>query len=270
MNMWDMMCDMTHSYVCVTWLIHVVTRLTCMFDMTHSWVCQNSFGCHDSFVRVVWLGSNRCDMGWLRLVDSLKLHVSFAEYRLFYRALLQKRHIILRSLLIEATPYDSAIFVTWLIVCVPWLIDVFGFVGMQQQWHETLKCVKWIIRVCTMTHLCVWYGWGSERQTEHEREGKRASEQVTCGEIWIRHITHPTRAYGVATISKLFKIITLFCKRALPKRRHSAKETYNFKEPTNRSHPMSNRVHTQPWWIVADIQGSFAENTGQFWHCKYL
>jgi len=30
-------------------------------------------------------------MGWLRLVGSLKLQVSFAEYRLFYRALLQKR-----------------------------------------------------------------------------------------------------------------------------------------------------------------------------------
>jgi len=31
-------------------------------------------------------------MGWLRLVGSLKLQVSFAEHRLFYRALLQKRH----------------------------------------------------------------------------------------------------------------------------------------------------------------------------------
>ena len=30
------------------------------------------------------------DIGWLRLVVSLKLQVSFAEYRLFYRALLQK------------------------------------------------------------------------------------------------------------------------------------------------------------------------------------
>jgi len=34
----------------------------------------------------------------------LKLYVSFAEYGLFYRALLQKRPIILRSLLIVATP----------------------------------------------------------------------------------------------------------------------------------------------------------------------
>ena len=45
-------------------------------------------------------------MGWLRLVGSLRLEVSFAEYSLFYRALLQKRPIILRSLRIVATPYD--------------------------------------------------------------------------------------------------------------------------------------------------------------------
>jgi len=45
------------------------------------------------------------DMGWLRLVGFLKLQVSFAKYRLFYRALLQKRPVILRGLLIIATPY---------------------------------------------------------------------------------------------------------------------------------------------------------------------
>jgi len=45
-------------------------------------------------------------MGWLRLVGFLKLHVSFAEYHLFYRAILQKRPIILRSLSIVATSYS--------------------------------------------------------------------------------------------------------------------------------------------------------------------
>ena len=44
-------------------------------------------------------------MGWLRLVDFLKSQVSFAEYRLFHRALLQKRLMFLGSLLIVATPY---------------------------------------------------------------------------------------------------------------------------------------------------------------------
>jgi len=45
------------------------------------------------------------DMGWLRLVGSLRLYVFFAEYRLFYRALLQKRPVTVRSLLIVATQY---------------------------------------------------------------------------------------------------------------------------------------------------------------------
>jgi len=46
-----------------------------------------------------------CVMGWLRIVHSLKLHISFAEYSLLYRALLQKRPILLRRLLIVASPY---------------------------------------------------------------------------------------------------------------------------------------------------------------------
>ena len=45
------------------------------------------------------------DMGWLRLVGSLKLQVSSAKepYKRVY--ILQKRPIILRSLLIVADPY---------------------------------------------------------------------------------------------------------------------------------------------------------------------
>ena len=42
-------------------------------------------------------------------MSSLENIVSFAEYGLFYRALLQKRPIILRSLLIVATPYQSVV-----------------------------------------------------------------------------------------------------------------------------------------------------------------
>jgi len=53
---------------------------------------------------------SRCYIGWLRLVGSLTLYVSFAEYSLFYRALLQKRPIILRSLLIVTTTYQTLVF----------------------------------------------------------------------------------------------------------------------------------------------------------------
>jgi len=44
--------------------------------------------------------------------------------------------------------------------------------------------------------------------------------------------------HGVASVSRLLKIIGLFCKRALEKRRYSAKETCIFKAPTHRSHPL--------------------------------
>jgi len=49
--------------------------------------------------------------------------------------------------------------------------------------------------------------------------------------------------YWVASISRLLEITGLFCKRALEKRLCSAKETYNFKESTNRSHLVSEYGH---------------------------
>jgi len=44
--------------------------------------------------------------------------------------------------------------------------------------------------------------------------------------------------YGVASISTIDKITGLFYKRALSKRRCSAKETYNLIDATDRSHPI--------------------------------
>ena len=45
--------------------------------------------------------------------------------------------------------------------------------------------------------------------------------------------------YGVATISRMLKNLGLFCKRDLQKRPIFCKETYIFKHPTHRSHPIS-------------------------------
>jgi len=53
-------------------------------------------------------------MGWLRLVGSFKLQVSFAKEPYTRDDILQKRPIILRSLLIEATPY---------LVCPWWVVS---------------------------------------------------------------------------------------------------------------------------------------------------
>jgi len=68
----------------------------------------------------------------------------------------------------------------------------------------------------------------------------------TCTHTYTHTCTHTHKvtqywANGVATISRLLKIIGLFCKRVLKKRLYSAKETYNFKEPTNHSHLIPRR-----------------------------
>ena len=65
------------------------------------------------------------DKGWLPLVASLKLYVSFAEYSLFYRALLQKRRKILRSLLVIATSYRN-IKPHSITCCFRWIFTVTG------------------------------------------------------------------------------------------------------------------------------------------------
>jgi len=73
--------------------------------------------------------------------------------------------------------------------------------------------------------------------------------------------------YGVATISSMLKNIGLFCKRALQKRPIFCRETYLFKHPTNRSHPISDfakraqilihmcdMIHSQQWDTTFSIQ----------------
>ena len=47
------------------------------------------------------------------------------------------------------------------------------------------------------------------------------------------------QGYGVTTISRLLKIIGLFCRISSLLYGSFAKETYDFKEPTTRSNPIS-------------------------------
>jgi len=54
----------------------------------------------------------------------------------------------------------------------------------------------------------------------------------------------------VATISRMLKNIGLFCKRALQKRPIFCKETYIFKHPTNRSHPIFIIICYYSWLFI--------------------
>jgi len=56
--------------------------------------------------------------------------------------------------------------------------------------------------------------------------------------------------YGVATISRLLKIIGLFGRISSLLYGSFAKETHNFKEPTNRSHPTTLRTLHVGWQCV--------------------
>jgi len=95
-----------------------VTLLIDLSDVTHSYVWHDSFICvrHESFIRVPWLiyrsditpafrNWMSMDMGWLRLLGSKKLQVSFAKETYKRDNILQKRPIILSILRTVATPW---------------------------------------------------------------------------------------------------------------------------------------------------------------------
>jgi len=86
-------------------------------------------------------------MAWLRLVGSLKLQVSFTEYRLFYRALLQTRPTILRSLLTEATPYRCS--------AASKQVLLYNSTLMHRE-IDSSSCVRALI--CISNHQCVYLG----------------------------------------------------------------------------------------------------------------
>jgi len=100
----------------------------------------------------------------------------------------------------------------------------------------------------TATHCSTCVAWFSHVSTR--RVSTRFRNTISAPLISLSR-------YGVATVSRIDQIIGLFCKRDLSKRRYSAKETYNFIDPTDCSHPiLSNREsrynasrisHHNPW-----------------------
>ena len=83
--------------------------------------------------------------------------------------------------------------------------------------HDSFIRAIWRVHMCNMTHSYV-------------RHDSLKKCDMTHSYVW--------HDYRVDTCSRLLTILSLFCKTALWKRPYSAKETYNFKEPTTRSHPI--------------------------------
>jgi len=96
---------------------------------------------------------------------------------------------------------------------------------IRTRWTDTLfYCV-----LLSVLYLC----FDAAHARKHARTGQTHYILLLCFAF-----SYTSEEYGVASISRLLKMIGLFCKRALQKRLYSAKETYTFKEPTNRSQPI--------------------------------
>ena len=85
-----------------------------------------------------------------------------------------------------------------------------------------------------------------------------------CNTLLLQHTSTATHFYyvvmcyyGVATIRRLLKIIDLFCRISSVSQGSFAKETYNFKESTTRSHPIR--------WCVIMIHYSTPTNVYKYY-----
>jgi len=104
-----------HMNICI--YIHALTpQPFALFPYPHTYICIHIDLCLYTYVSIhtfkpvytyIYMTCTHTlvhlPMGWLRLVGSLKLYVSFAKEPHKRDYILQKRPIILRSLLIEAT-----------------------------------------------------------------------------------------------------------------------------------------------------------------------
>jgi len=154
-------------------------------------------------------------MGWLRLVGSLKIYVSFAKEPYKRDDILKKRHIILRSLLIVATPYLHN-------------------VNTCMHTHLWIHLQKHLpTQLCLCTHSQSYLGWHFQkalsklkaRSSKLERlfSLKRGKRDVRAWSLNFERAfrkCHPkwdrlymlSCMYGVAKMSRLLKIIGLFCR----------------------------------------------------------
>jgi len=94
------------------------------------------------------------------------------------------------------------------------------------------SCHKWVSHVT--------WKWVISRMNEsrHTWRSHFTYKWVLSHMKEIYHIWTDQVTYGVATVSRLLKNIGLFCRISSLLQGSFAKETYDFKEHTNRSHPI--------------------------------
>jgi len=144
------------------------------------------------------------NMGWLQSVGSIKLCVSFAEYSLFYRAILQKRPIILSIQLTNSLANLDGC------SCQKFLEKAFQFICTPRPSREQLMrpsvCERESERGCE----CVWE---KDKETGSEARGG-GSERVRKSESWSSNRTREcaqARIYLCICPSRSFASIKTQC-----------------------------------------------------------
>jgi len=208
------MCDMAHSYVrhdtfkCVIWLIR-------KYDVTHSYV---------------WYGAFICVTCRIQMCDMTHSHVWYSAF------ICVTWRIHMCDMTFSHMRHDSFLHATYWIFVYMFCASHICVCDMtlSQEWHDSFPCTTPLIHMRAMTRCYICVTWPTHiSDTNHSY---LHHDFFLCATT--KH-TSQVFTYGVASISRLLKIIGLFCKRALYKRRYSAKETYNLKEPTNRSHSIA-------------------------------
>ena len=190
------MCHVTHSHVwhdsfkCVPWLIH-------MCAMTDSHVSCDSFTCkpciYDLSLRtrrlpmstyVTWLIQMCAVTHSHVLCGSITYNPCIYEVSLCTHSTCE--WVMAHIWMSHESSCDS-------FTCNPCIYDLSlrtRRLLMSHIWHDSFKCVPWLIHMCCVAH-------------SHEILVSMTSAYVHVGCLW---------RYGVATVSRIDKIIGLFCR----------------------------------------------------------
>jgi len=152
------LCVYVYMYICMC--IHIYSIWYAVRDMyiyiyifmfTHVYIYMS----HATYIQCIYIERESI---WH--ITYLKLQVSFAECRLFYRALLQKRPIILRSLLNSMWYVRHDLFSS-----VAWLYHICAHAAPRAGSQSAL-CVYVYMYICTYIHIhsicmifSMWYVW---------------------------------------------------------------------------------------------------------------
>jgi len=127
------------------------------------------------------------------------------------------------NLYADAVRCVKRIFILYTMICIHHICDV----------HKIIQILQ-IFCIYNMQFFCI--------HNRYDRCISVCTKQILFfnmhpSYLWcIHHIW--IRRYGMAIISRLLQIMGLFCRILCLLKGSCAKETYDLKEPTNRSHPI--------------------------------